>query len=49
MRTVLVVLVDPRGEVVESVGGVLVEPSVGPFSDWGLDEPFRLTDGAGGR
>ena len=47
MRSVPVVLVDPRGEVVESVGGVLVEPSVGPFSDSGLDKSFRLTVGAG--
>ena len=47
MRSVPVVLVDPRGEVVESVGGVLVEPSVGPFSDSGLDKSFRLTIGAG--
>ena len=47
MRPVPVVLVDPGGEVVESVAGVLVEPSVGPFSNSGLDKSFRLTVGAG--
>src|ERR1700685_638398 len=47
MRPVPVVLVDPRGEVVESVGGVLVEPSVGPFSNSGLDKSLRLTVSAG--
>src|ERR1700733_520765 len=47
MRSVPVVLVDPRFEVRASVLGVLVEASVGPLTDGGLDEPFSFAIGAG--
>lgn len=30
----------------EALGGVLVEPRVGPFTDGGLHEPFGLAVGA---
>src|SRR5487761_1309941 len=47
MRSMPVVLVYPRGEMVESIFGVWVEPDVGPFADGGLDEALRLAVGAG--
>ena len=45
--TMPVVLVDPGGEMAQAVGGVLIETSVSPFADGGLDETFRLAIGAG--
>src|SRR5258708_6332054 len=41
-----VVAVDPGDQLRESLGGVLVEPSIGPFADSGLDKPFGLAVGA---
>lgn len=46
MRSVPVVLVDPRFEVRISVLGVLVEASVGPLTDGGLYESFGFFIGA---
>ena len=40
MGSMPVVLVDPRSEMAEALGGVLVELSVGPFADGGLDKAF---------
>ncbi len=46
MRTVPVVLMDPRFELGVSVLRGLVEASIGPFSDGGLDEALSLAIGA---
>jgi len=46
MRSMPVIAVDPRGQLRESLCGVLVEPSVGPFADGGLDEAFGFAVGA---
>ena len=48
MRSMPVVLVDPRSEMAAALGGVLVEPGVGPFADGGLDETFGFSVGARG-
>jgi len=48
MWSMPVVLVYPRFEAGISFCGVLVEPGVGPFSDGGLDEAFRLAVGSWG-
>jgi len=45
MRSMPVVLVDPRSEIAAALGGVLVETSVGPFADGGLDEAFGFAVG----
>ena len=47
MRSMPVVLMDPRGEMLESIGGVLVETSIGPLSDGGLDESLCFAVSAG--
>jgi len=46
VRSMPVVAVDPGDQLRESLGGVLVEPSIGPFADSGLDKPFGLAVGA---
>ena len=48
MRSMPVVLVVPRSEIAEALGGVLIEPGVGPFADGGLDEAFGFAVGARG-
>src|SRR5579862_5368082 len=46
VRAVPVVGVDPGFEMGEALGGILVEPGVGPFTDGGLDEAFGFAVGA---
>jgi len=41
-----VVAVNPRRQLRESLSGVLVDPSIGPFADGGLDEAFGFAVGA---
>ena len=38
MRSMPIVLVDPKGEMTESISGVLIEASIGPLADRGLDK-----------
>ena len=47
VRSVPVVEVSPRPEEGKSFSGVLIEASVGPFADGGLDEAFGLAVSAG--
>src|SRR5258708_11050265 len=46
VRSMPVVAVDRGGPLCEALGGGLVEPSIGPFADSGLDKPFGLAVGA---
>ena len=46
VRSMPVVLVDPRSQMAKAIGGVLIEPCVGPLADGGLDEAFGLAIGA---
>ena len=48
MRSMPVVLVNPRSQMAKAFGGVLVEAGVGPLADGGLDEAFGLAIGAWG-
>jgi hypothetical protein len=48
VRAVPVVLVGPRGQVAEAIGGVLIEAHVSPLADGGLDEGFGFTVGLRG-
>src|SRR5271155_520450 len=46
MRSMPVVLVDPRKEMAAALGGVLVEAGGSPLADGSLDEAFRFAAGA---
>src|SRR5882724_7886816 len=48
VRAMPVVLMDPGSEMAESLGGVLIETSVSPLADGGLDETLGLAVGARG-
>ena len=48
VRSMPVVLMDPRGEMTKALGGVLVDASIGPFADGGLNETFGFAIGLGG-
>src|ERR1017187_10169912 len=46
VRSMPVVLVDPRSQMAKPFGGVLVETGVGPLANGSLDEAFGLAIGA---
>ena len=46
MRSMPVVLMDPRGEMTKALGGVLIDASIGPLADGSLDETFSFAIGS---
>jgi len=48
MGSMPVVAVNPRGNLGQAFGGVLVDAGVSPFAEGGLDEAFGLAIGARG-